>query len=56
MPRLGKILGFLKALEARGYSLCYESGTCILGETETDSTNINQKYTTIKAMARTALI
>jgi len=56
LPRLEKVLWFLKELETRGYSLFYESDNCISCETKTDSTNINQEYATIKTLIKTALI
>ena len=56
LSRLERVLLFLKDLEARGYSLFYESGKCVSCETKTDSTNINQEYTNIKTLIEKALI
>jgi hypothetical protein len=55
LPRLEKVLRFLKELEARSYSLFYESANCISCETKIDSTNIDQEYTSLKSLIKTVL-
>ena len=56
LARLEKVLGFLRKLEARKYSLFYESDNCISCETKTDAANINQEYVAIKTLITTTLI
>ena len=55
LPWLEKVLGFLKQLEAREYSLFYESDNCVSCEIKTESTNINQEYNTIKTLIEKTL-
>jgi hypothetical protein len=52
LPRLEKVLWFLKELEARNYALFYESDNCISCETKIDSTNVNQEYASIKSLIK----
>jgi hypothetical protein len=56
LSRLEKVLMFLKGLEARSYSLFYESDNCISCETKTDSATINQEYNAIKTLIKKNLI
>jgi hypothetical protein len=56
LSRLQKALGFLAKLEARGYTLYYESDNCISCELKTDSTNLNQEYALIRTLIKKALI
>ena len=54
LPRLEKVLVVLKELNARDYSLFYESCNCISCETKIDNANVSKEYATIKKLIKTA--
>jgi hypothetical protein len=56
LPRLERVLRFLKELEARDYSLFYESDNCVSCETKKDSGDINHEYSAIKTLIKSVLI
>jgi hypothetical protein len=52
LPRLEKILEFLKKLQAKNYTLQYENDNCISCETEIEQKNLNQEYDSIKILTK----
>ena len=56
VARLEKILAFLKAIKARGYSLTFEDGNCISCETTAAVENPSEEYFALKTMMKTTLL
>jgi hypothetical protein len=50
IQNLEKILLFLKAFQARGYSLIYQDGKCISCERSLSAKSLHTEYETIKSL------